>query len=118
MFGFGKNKSQPISVREFSPAEKGILKIDDPKFSITIEEANAIANGDFSKKPEPEPEEKKVKKSNKLPINKYILYGLVGVVSLVAIVWFIKYAKNRRLLSSVNNKTQNGKKSNISYSKI
>lgn len=120
MFPFGKNKVMPVSVREFVSGKKEAKienqRLDDPKYSITVEEANAIASGDFSKPAIKEPE-KEEKKKSKLSINKYILYGLVGAISLVAIIWFVKHARKRKFLTS-GNKTQNGKNSNISYAKI
>lgn len=120
MFSFGKNKVMPVSVREFVSGNKCEVKIDpntydDPKYSITVEEANAIANGDFSKPAVKEPEKEK-NKSNKLSVKWTWIIGAV-VLGIGFLVFYHFFMKRKKLLPS-GNKTQNGKNSNISYAKI
>lgn len=125
MFPFGKNKVMPVSIREFISGKKCEVKIDpktydDPKYSITVEEANAIASGDFSAKTEPEEKkEKKYKIPFRIGSSKSLTWmiGIVGVV-VVGVVFYHFFIRNRKNWNASGNKTQNGKNSNISYAKI
>lgn len=123
MFPFGKNKVMPVSVREFISVNKEAKienqRLDDPKYSITVEEANAIASGDFSAKTEPEEKkEKKYKFPFRIGSSKSLTWmiGIVGVVVVGVVIYhfFIR----RKNWNVSGNKTQNGKNSNISYAKI